>query len=158
MSVWGHHQYTWPILLAQQPKLTLSLVTGNYLPGRKLAFNIASYLSLHLYLNHAVVVSQHIGAGVQLPGSCYLTKSSSSPFWGLAWALEVLSWSTPVFVAATKPVQQSRCSGWCTLSGSYRQSIGKCKNIWFCLRDPREISRVPNSIVFYLPVHLLGCL
>lgn len=97
-QAWGHHQYTWPMALAQQPKMTLSLVAVHYLPGRKGAIiSPPASLWLHLCLNHAMVVSHHTDAGVQQFGSsCYLTKSSAPPFWGLAWALEALSWSTSV--------------------------------------------------------------
>lgn len=35
-----------PLVLAQQPELTQSLITVNYLPGRKLAFDLPSYISV----------------------------------------------------------------------------------------------------------------
>lgn len=41
----GSPPVTWPIVLAQQPKLTLALVTVNDPSGSKLAFNLASYIS-----------------------------------------------------------------------------------------------------------------
>lgn len=124
-----------PIVSTQQPKLTLSLATQNDLPGRKLFPPIP----LGLHLNQAVESSQHIGAEMHLFGTfCYFTNNSASPFWGLACSLGafpgVLLCAVHMLIVAIKPVlwMMNSCSCSC------RQSMGNCKNTWFCLRDPRE--------------------
>lgn len=73
------------------PKLGLFLVTVSCLPGRKLAFNLTSSISVAAPINCAVVISSHWCRTAALWDFLSLNRSSACPFWALPWALKVLS-------------------------------------------------------------------